>query len=117
MSKCNCSNYYPGRSSPQISSTASPLNWSQAWTRYLTRKPTSQTQNLRWRVETEKPSQILIDKYFQAIIKEEFSYYNSSGPKYENFSKYLTINEMVRIHYDPYISQFDLSKQPILVRS
>ena len=60
-------------------------------------------------------SQIVIDKYLQAIIKEEFSYYSSSGPKYENFSKYLTINEMVRIHYDPYISQFDLSKQPILV--
>ena len=52
---------------------------------------------------------------FQAVIKEEFSYYNSSGPKYEKFSKYLTINEMVRLHFDPYISSFDLSKQPILV--
>ena len=64
----------------------------------------------------ERLTQMLIDKYLQAIIKEEFSYYSSSGPKYENFSKYLTINEMVRIHFDPYISQFDLSKQPILVR-
>ena len=51
----------------------------------------------------------------QAVIKEEFSYYNSSGPKYEKFSKYLTVKEMVRLHFDPYISTFDLSKQPILV--
>merc|ERR1719300_678203 len=51
----------------------------------------------------------------QAIIKEEFSYYSSSGPKYEKFSKHLTVREMVRLHFDPYTSSFDLSKQPILV--
>ena len=60
-------------------------------------------------------SYLLSSSLFQAVIKEEFSYYNSSGPKYEKFSKYLTINEMVRLHFDPYISTFDLSKQPILV--
>jgi len=51
----------------------------------------------------------------QAIIKEEFSYYSPSGPKYEKFSRYVTLKEMVRLHFDPYISSFDLSKQPILV--
>ena len=51
----------------------------------------------------------------QAVIKEEFSYYSPSGPKYEKFSRYVTLNEMVRLHFDPYISSFDLSKQPILV--
>ena len=53
--------------------------------------------------------------HFQSVIKEEFSYYSPSGPKYEKFSKHLTVKEMVRLHFDPYISSFDLSKQPILV--
>ena len=52
---------------------------------------------------------------FQSVIKEEFSYYSPSGPKYEKFSKHLTVREMVRLHFDPYVSSFDLSKQPILV--
>jgi len=48
-------------------------------------------------------------------IKEPFTYYDGSPPKFEKFGKGLTVLEMVRLHFDPYISQFDLSKQPVLV--
>ena len=41
----------------------------------------------------------------------EFSYYTGTGPRWEKFSKHLTVAELVRIHFDPFISQFDLSQQ------
>merc|ERR1712212_1350971 len=48
-------------------------------------------------------------------IEEPFSFYDGTPPKFEKFGKGLTVLEMVRLHFDPYISQFDLSKQPVLV--
>ena len=55
------------------------------------------------------------DQLDASDIKEPFTYYDGSPPKFEKFGKGLTVLEMVRLHFDPYISQFDLSKQPVLV--
>ena len=58
-----------------------------------------------------------IDTYFQTILRKECGHPNSTEPKYENFFTYQPINEMVCIHNEPFIGQFQQPKQPILVRN
>ena len=108
---------------PLTLSTASPSSWSLGWIRSLTPRlttaPTHSTTSTTTRMIRchlwSRLCIITVGCHFQSVIKEEFSYYSPSGPKYEKFSKHLTVKEMVRLHFDPYISSFDLSKQPILV--